>query len=147
MTKRSKRIRGKVTDVRSKPRFKAPICPYCSVRSKLKPGREVFPHRRDLHLKRFYVCPIPACGARVACHANGTRPMGTPARKELRAARQSLHKLFDPIWESGLMTREEAYAWLAKKLGLSGNACHIGLFCEDQIESAREYVQRYLDAA
>jgi uncharacterized protein DUF3268 len=35
------------------------------------------------------------------------------------------HRLFDELWRSGQMTRQEAYRWLAKKMGYSSTSqCH-----------------------
>ncbi|MCP3924868.1 MAG: hypothetical protein GY714_20000 [Desulfobacterales bacterium] len=47
-------------------------------------------------------------------------------------ARKSAHEEFDKLWKSKLMSRKEAYTWLAKKLDLSKKKCHIKLFNESQ---------------
>ena len=106
-----------------------PICPYCGEDSKLVNGEAVYPHRRDLYRKRFYLCD--ACDAYVGCHGTTAAPLGRLANAELRKARMEAHRCFDRIWKSGVASRSQAYAWLAAQLELSTDACHIGMFDED----------------
>jgi hypothetical protein len=44
--------------------------------------------------------------------------MGLMADRQTKAARRQVHELLDPIWESGLMTRSEAYVLLAERMGI-----------------------------
>lgn len=81
-----------------------------------------------------------ACGAYVGCHRGGTEPLGRPAGPELRRARQMLHRRMDPIWTEayqevksgkvrrGLvkLARKRLYTFLAERMGLSEDECHIG---------------------
>lgn len=46
----------------------------------------------------------------------------------LAAARMRAHAAFDPSWQSGLMTRSQAYNWLSQKLGIPKSECHMLLF-------------------
>lgn len=101
-------------------------CNYCYKSAELVTGREIYPHRLDLHDKRFYRC-VP-CGAIVGCHPGTTRALGRLANAELRKARMAAHAAFDPLWRSGRMTRGAAYKWLAARLGVDGGLCHIGEF-------------------
>jgi hypothetical protein len=43
----------------------------------------------------------------------------------LAQARVRAHAAFDPKWQSGLMTRSEAYTWLALQLGVPRAECHM----------------------
>lgn len=57
------------------------------------------------------------------------------------------HAAFDPIWRGGFkrkkrMGRKEAYAWLAGKLHIHRDLCHIGLFNESQCLEVLEAVRR-----
>jgi hypothetical protein len=47
-------------------------------------------------------------------------------------ARIEAHRAFDPLWKFDVMSRDGAYEWLARKMNLSKDACHIGLFDETQ---------------
>jgi len=91
----------------------APECP-CGGTVELRDGKAVG-YRAPYHAKPIWLCL--ACGARVGCHPGSTAPLGTPASRELRALRVEAHALFDPIWESGRVTRHVAYAWLAHLMG------------------------------
>lgn len=104
----------------------APVCPYCGQPSRLTTGQEIYPKRRDLHAKSFYICA--PCDAYVGCHPNTIHPLGRLADSELRAAKSAAHRAFDPKWQFGRMSRTQAYKWLAAQLNLTGAQCHIGMF-------------------
>jgi len=46
----------------------------------------------------------------------------------LARARIDAHGAFDPLWQSGAMSRRSAYDWLAIQLHLPVSACHMVLF-------------------
>lgn len=88
------------------------------VTARLTDGAEVYPHRSDLHDLPFWKCN--ACGNFVGCHhktKNRTNPLGIIPTKEIKAARQRIHRILDPIWQSGKMPRKVVYAKLSKLLG------------------------------
>ncbi|HFJ9936331.1 TPA: zinc-finger-containing protein [Pseudomonas aeruginosa] len=68
------------------------------------------------------------------------------ADKPLRDSRNRCKKPFERIWRDGLMSRADAYAWLAKQLGLSAAECHFGLFDVDRCERAKRICDQYLEA-
>jgi hypothetical protein len=111
-------------------------CCYCGSAAKLVGGKAIYPHRPDLYHKKFYQC-VP-CKAYVGCHPNTDKPLGRLANAELRKAKMDAHRAFDPIWRNGPKSRSEAYAWLAKKLDIPGDECHIGMFdpamCDEVVE-------------
>lgn len=113
-----------------------PVCPYCDSTAELATGREIYPHRPDLHEKNFYRCE--PCGAYVGCHPGTVTPLGGLANAELRRARSAAHAAFDPLWRDGTMKRRAAYQWLADGLGIDRRDCHIGHFdlatCERALE-------------
>ena len=108
-------------------------CPYCGMVAERVTGREVYPHRPDLNGKKFLVCR--PCDARCGAHPDGT-PLGRLANAELREARSRAHALFDPMWKSGRMRRDEAYAWLSGATGIESKACHIGMMDIEQVQKA-----------
>lgn len=119
----------------------APVCPHCQAVTIFVRGDVIYPHRPDLAEKGFWQCA--PCDAYVGCHDGTPEPLGTPANAELRKARSRAHGEFDVIWkEARLMSRGDAYAWLANKLGISIDGCHIGRFdlatCERVVEFAAE---------
>lgn len=122
-----------------------PFCGSCNRASRLTDGREIYPHRPDLAERKIWKCD--GCTGRVGCHPGTTVPLGTPANAELRNARSILHKQrFDPIWKTADQTggyrpedekarwrirraaRTRLYAFLADKLEIDVDACHIGMF-------------------
>jgi hypothetical protein len=126
----------------------APDCQYCKHPAELVTGKEIYPRLRNLHAKKFWCCE--ACDAYVGCHeagkgyGNGTRPLGLLANEELRAAKQAVHASFDIIWQTGDMTRRQAYQWLADKLGIPFTECHIGMFTVELCERAETICDEYL---
>ena len=101
-------------------------CPYCDQSAKLVTGKTVYPHRRDLWRKRFWVC-FP-CDARCGCHGTTDKPLGRLANAELREAKMRAHAAFDPRWKRGPHGRSAEYKWLAHELGIDVQECHIGMF-------------------
>lgn len=90
-----------------------------SVEARLTDGREVYPHRKDLAELPFWSCD--ACGNFVGCHhktRDRTRPLGCIPTPEIKAARQHIHKVLDPIWRSGRFGRRELYSMIAHMLGI-----------------------------
>ena len=117
------------------------MCDYCNKPAELVYGDRIYPHRQDLHLKCFWLCE--SCQAYVGCHKLTEEPLGRLANEELRKLKQETHSAFDPMWKSKAMTRNEAYAWLAGKLGIPIPNCHIGMFdselCRKAIQICREF--------
>jgi len=109
-------------------------CQYCNEPAKLVGGEAVYPHRKDLYTKRFWLCT--PCEAHCGCHPGTDRPLGVLAKKDLRKWKSRVHDHFDPIWRGGAMKRKEAYLWLANELGIEFKDCHVGLFSLDQCKKA-----------
>lgn len=127
-----------------KKRERTVLCSYCDGRARLTTGAELYPGRPDLSGKLFWFCA--PCRAWVGCHAaakpngkggqgDGTVPLGRLADRALRRAKQAAHDAFDPLWRSGEMSRQGAYAWLAGALRIPNRACHIGGFDLEQCQA------------
>ncbi len=127
------------------------ICPYCHNEARLTTGSEIYgPKFSD---KVFWVCNrYPDCDSYVGCHPKTKRPLGNLANEELRTLRNQAHSLFDKLWQAKLArdrhqdgskyTKGEAraagYRWLAEKLGIKGQECHIG---EMDVERCRQVIE------
>lgn len=84
---------------------------------------------------------MPSCGCRVWRRYT---PLGRLANAELRTAKQMAHRALDPWWRSyhrwtshpafdptlkhDRLRRKRIYAWLAERLDLPIESCHIGEF-------------------
>ena len=57
---------------------------------------------------------------------------GAPLQtNEYYRAKCDAHAAFDPLWKSGLMTRNKAYKLLADKMGLHITKCHMKIMDTD----------------
>ena len=89
------------------------------VEARLTSGKKVYPHRRDLADLPFWKCD--ECQNFVGCHhktKNRTAPLGCIPTQELKAARQEIHRVIDPIWKSGRIGRSQLYGMIAHVLGI-----------------------------
>ena len=108
---------------------KAMHCPYCKQKMTLRTAAGIY--KGDAKDSMLYVCDgYPACDTYIRVHPGTTVPMGIPANGKLRALRNETHKHFDKIHKLGIMSRKDAYVWLADKLNLPMSHAHIGYFSE-----------------
>lgn len=77
------------------------------------------------------------CRSFVGTHPNTRNPMGRMADAHTRKLRAKAHEAFDPIWRvSRLLTREQAYDWIARQLGIPSQECHFSWMNADQLQKA-----------
>jgi hypothetical protein len=90
-------------------------CPCCG-------GPAVLVHNRALYGKNIGEWPVVwyclCCEASVGCHPFSVYPLGRMADRATKNARAQVHALLDPLWQSGRMTREQAYWRLAELMGV-----------------------------
>ena len=90
-----------------------------------------------------WVClNYPECNSYVGAHPDGT-PCGSLADPQLRRLRGRVHLAFDPLWQSGKLTRPEAYSWLAGRMGMAREYCHVAMFDTDLCHEALEVITSY----
>ena len=87
-----------------------------------------------------------ACSACVSCHKGTKNPLGRMANKQTRRLRHKAHDAFDPIWQSGLLSRTDAYNWLAERLNIEPADCHISWLTEEQLKATASYSREYLES-
>lgn len=107
----------------------------------LTDGREIYPHRKDLFSLPFWKCS--KCNNFVGCHhktKNRTRPLGCIPTVEIKNARKHIHKILDPIWMSGSISRNKLYSKISKKIGWKYHTANIRT-----IEEARQVYRIILD--
>jgi hypothetical protein len=116
-----------------------------TVTARLTDGAEIYPHRQDLADLPFWKCDD--CGNYVGCHhktSNPTNPLGNIPYPELRNARQYIHLLIDPAWESGRIKRKVLYAKISDAVGWPYHTSKIRSVEEarDVYRKAREIIQK-----
>jgi hypothetical protein len=93
-------------------------CCETDVDARLTDGTEIYPHLPNLHALPFWKCD--KCRNYVGCHhktSNRTAPLGCIPTPQLKAARNHIHNILDPIWRDGLMKRKKLYAQIEQRLG------------------------------
>ena len=95
----------------------------------------------------LYVCSrYPECDAYVRVHAGTKKPVGKLANHELRALRRTAHQYFDRLYLTGLMTKQDAYRWLADLICAPLSEAHIGhlgeYYCKLVIEKSQAMMER-----
>lgn len=70
--------------------------------------------------------------SRVGFHRHKAEPGSALAKARMRA-----HDAFDALWKLDLMSRSQAYLWLAEELGVRSEDCHMVLFDEATCELVR----------
>ncbi len=126
-----------------------PVCVECGHVGRLVAGVEVYGAASLYAKKMFYLCE---CGAYVGCHPKTALPLGRPAGLDTRKARGRAHDVFDILWRAKMETgvaqyraRGDAYAWLARQLGIRGNVCHISMFDRETCDRAIAICRPYAD--
>ncbi|MBO0505296.1 hypothetical protein FED29_017875 [Aeromonas veronii] len=84
-----------------------------------------------------YVYLCECCGSYVGLHPFTAIPLGTLADRKTREARKSCKEPFERLHRTGVMSREQAYAWLAKAMGIPTGECHFGWFTAEQCTAAK----------
>lgn len=105
-------------------------CAYCNAPTAYVDSSVVY--RRSYGM--IYMCS--ACRAWVGVHKGTSVALGRVANAELRDLKKSVHAVFDPIWKQGHLSRGKAYGWLALRMDLSIQECHVGMFDEKQCRLA-----------
>lgn len=92
-----------------------------------------------------YIWFCKSCKASVFCHPETNNPLGYMADSKTRLLRRILHIKFDVIWKSGKLGRRDSYRWLALKLNIPFDNCHISWLTPRQLKSAISIVEDFLN--
>ena len=104
-------------------------CPYCGSPAILRSADGIY--RDNNKNTMLYVCKnYPECDAYVRVHTGTTIPVGSLANHELRTLRRTAHQYFDQLYLSGMMSKQDAYQWLADLLSAPLSKAHIGYLGE-----------------
>lgn len=116
-------------------------CPYCGGKIVLRSADGIY--KDNSKGVMLYVCSnYPACDAYVRVHEGTMKPVGTLANGNLRKLRNTAHHYFNKLYESGVMTKDEAYSWLAYMISAPKSQAHIGYlgeyYCNVVIEESKK---------
>lgn len=118
-------------------------CRYCASPVDLVENSAIYNGRTYGDWPYAYLCC--GCGAYVGLHPDTDLPLGTLADRYTRDTRNICKRAFEQIWRHQYMTRSQAYAWLAAKMGISVADCHFGLFEPAQCKVAQSICLNYLN--
>ncbi len=119
-------------------------CPYCGSPVVLRSAEGIYINNADN--TRLYVCTrYPICDAYVKVQDGTAIPAGSLANGVLRALRIEAHRCFDRIHKAGILSRKEAYAWLASVVAAPMAHAHIGQLgeygCKLVIEESKKFME------
>jgi hypothetical protein len=112
------------------------------VNARLTNGAEIYPHRLDLHEIPFWICNT--CGNYVGCQHktdNRTKPLGCIPTPEIRNARKEIHKILDPLWKSGRVSRKTLYAAISDHIGWKYHTADIRSI--DEARKVYKFIREY----
>ena len=120
-------------------------CPYCGAAVVYRSADGIY--RDNSKGTMLYVCShYPQCDAYVRVHAGTNIPVGTLANHELRTLRRTAHHYFDQLYQSGMMSKQDAYQWLADLICAPLSEAHIGYlgeyYCKQVIEESRKLLEQ-----
>lgn len=117
-------------------------CPYCNGPVRLVNNSEIYRGREYGDWPYAYWCQ--PCDAMVGLHPATDLPLGTMADKELRDARKEAKSLWQRVSSIEGMSRNQAYEWLAKKMGIPKQECHFGHFDLERCEIAYSVCDKHI---
>ena len=121
-------------------------CPYCGGPVVYRSADGIY--HDNSRGTMLYVCShYPQCDAYVRVHAGTKIPVGSLANHELRTLRRTAHHYFDQLHQLGLMSKQDAYQWLAELISAPLSEAHIGYlgeyYCKLVIEESRKLLDQY----
>jgi hypothetical protein len=90
----------------------------------------------------YYRCArYPFCEGSHSAYPDGS-PKGKPVRAEVKLFRQETYEIFSGLWKLSppIMTKEEAYVFMATVLRLPRDKADIGLLSTDQCNELQAYI-------
>ena len=120
-------------------------CPYCGSPVIYRSADGIY--RDNSRGTMLYVCSnYQECDAYVHVNTGTYIPVGSMANHELRTLRRTAHHYFDQLYESGYMSKQDAYQWLADLIMAPLSEALIGYlgeyYCKQVIEESRKLLER-----
>jgi hypothetical protein len=102
-------------------------CPYCGSVTEYVDSIVVYIKKS---YGMIYLCR--PCDAWVGVHRGTSQALGRLADKQLRMWKRKAHEAFDKIWQTGRLSRDNAYYWLSIQLFIPREITHMGMFDIEQ---------------
>ena len=121
-------------------------CPTCGSTMILRSADGIYRDNPDHTM--LYVCKhYPECDTYMRTYPGTGIPMGMPANRELRALRIEAHRYFDQLYLGGIMSKKDAYLWLAELLQVPLSQAHISFlgeyYCRKVMEESKKLLEGY----
>lgn len=119
------------------------VCPYCKCDTKRVTDREIYGPQSNYN-KVFIQC-VENSDHYVGTYANG-RSLGRLADAKLRRYKREGHVVFDKLWlgdHPTFKSRDKAYLWLSKKMGIPKELTHFGMFDNEQCLKSIQIVKDF----
>lgn len=121
-------------------------CPYCGSHVQYRSADGIY-HDNSKNAMLYVCSRYPECDSYVRVHVGTKIPVGSLANHELRSLRKIAHDFFDQLYESGYMSKQDAYQWLADLIVAPLSEAHIGYlgeyYCKLVIDESRKLLERY----
>ena len=138
------RSRNKRKGINAIPGMRSGRCPYCGSHVILRSADGIYKENNAGTM--LYACSkYPACDAYVRVLPGAKMPVGSLANGSLRVLRRETHLYFDRLYQTGAMSRNEAYEWLAWTLQIPLSQAHIGYLGEHYCRRVIDECKRLLD--
>lgn len=120
-------------------------CPYCGSTVVYRSADGIY-HDNSKGAMLYVCSKYPKCDSYVRVHTGTKIPVGSLANHELRSLRRTAHHYFNQLYESGYMSKQDAYQWLANLIMAPLSEAHIGYlgeyYCKQVIEESRKLLNR-----
>ena len=110
------------------------ICPFCKRPAQYVKVADVNGHDIEHGDRYMWICHD--CSASVLTHLDSDKPLGTMAKPRVRNKRRKVHAHLDILWKTFKWDRDMCYSWLAVRLGIPKEQCHVAQFDEDMCDNA-----------
>jgi len=118
------------------------ICNVCQFPAVIYAENKVLYKRNVGDWPMCYYCK--KCRSSVSCHYGTNIPKGLLANREVKVFRTLAHEAFDKIWMQRIMTRFEAYQWLADTLGLPLEKANISQLSKEDLIRTIEVSNQFI---
>lgn len=117
-------------------------CQYCGKETEFVNSKVIYGKSYGM----IYLCI--SCNAYVGTYSNTDRALGCVANEDLRKIRNKTHVTFDSLWNGKneltyFKERQDAYNWLADKMGRDVRLTHVGMFTVEDCKQVLDICENF----